>query len=64
MDQQGDDRTRALSKEEEALLADFRKCSPRRQDAIRRFAHQLASLEWPPPPRKTNVFQFRRRKDD
>jgi hypothetical protein len=50
-----------LSKEEAALVADFRKCDPRRKEVVRRFAHKLGKLEH---PRKTNVVQFRRRKDD
>lgn len=55
-----------LNDEEAELLSDFRRCSPRRQEAIRRFAHKLAVLEAMPGilDLHTNILEFRRRKDD
>ncbi len=54
-----------LSLEEEALIDDFRRCDPRRQEVIRRFARKLARLSAEFNGLiTTNVVQFRRRKDD
>lgn len=56
-----------LSQEEVALIADFRRCSPRRQDAILRITKKFADLEWPASLIRiipTNILPFRRRKDD
>lgn len=62
MDNQGD-----LSAEELELVTDFRRCTARRQEAVRRFTFKLSRLEKPLPAveaRITNVLVFRRRKDD
>lgn len=52
-----------LTADESQLINDFRRCSPRRQEAVRRFTHKLAQLEVPIKT-LTNILQFKRRKDD
>lgn len=55
-----------LSEQEEALLSDFRLCSPRRQEAVIRFCHKLTVLDHLPEILEihTNILEFRRRRDD
>lgn len=55
-----------LNQDEEALLADFRRCSPRRQDAIISITRKFAELELPADMIliTTNILPFRRRKDE
>lgn len=56
-----------LSEDERELVNYFRRCSPRRQEVVKRFAAKLAALEWPLGISHqviTNVFPFKRRKDD
>jgi hypothetical protein len=58
--------TSPLSDEEAALIIDYRRCSPRRQAAVRRFASKLAVMDILPAliDITTNVIEFKRRKDD
>ena len=61
------DNPRDLSDEERELVIDFRRCTTRRREAVRRFTFKLSRLEKPLPAiedRITNVLIFRRRKDD
>lgn len=54
-----------LNADEESLILNYRRCSPRRQSAVLRFTRKLADLEWPSLVKiTTNIVQFRRRKDN
>lgn len=57
------------SEDERELIANYRRCSPRRKDVVKRFARKLAGLHSPLVITRqvvTNIlpFPFKRRKDD
>lgn len=57
--------TSVPTEDEWQLINDYRRCSPRRQEAVKRFTKKLGALEWPQAKILiTNVINFRRRKDD
>ena len=65
-DTQDENNVGPLDREEAALVIDFRRCSPRRKETVRRITRKLAGKAWAASGLKisTNIIQFRRRKDD